>query len=51
MTLLPPGMKVHLALGYVDMRKGIDGLAMLWSSFLQFRSSSRRGRKTAHARK
>ena len=29
MTLLPPGMKVHLALGYTDMRKGIDGLAML----------------------
>ena len=28
MTLLPPGMKVHLALGYTDMRKGIDGLAM-----------------------
>ena len=29
MTLLPAGVKVHLALGYVDMRKGIDGLAML----------------------
>jgi hypothetical protein len=29
MTLLPPNVKVHLALGYVDMRKGIDGLAML----------------------
>lgn len=29
MTLLPPGVKVHLAVGYVDMRKGIDGLAML----------------------
>ena len=27
MTLLPPGVKVHLALGYTDMRKGIDGLA------------------------
>jgi hypothetical protein len=24
MTLLPPGVKVHLALGYIDMRKGID---------------------------
>jgi transposase len=23
------GMKVHLALGYTDMRKGMDGLAML----------------------
>jgi hypothetical protein len=28
-TLLPPNVKVHLALGYIDMRKGIDGLAML----------------------
>jgi transposase len=29
MTLLPRGVKVHLALGHTDMRKGIDGLAML----------------------
>jgi hypothetical protein len=28
-ALLPPTVKVHLALGYIDMRKGIDGLAML----------------------
>ncbi len=28
MTLLPQGLKVHMALGYTDMRKGIDGLAM-----------------------
>jgi transposase len=28
MTMLPPGAKVHLAFGYIDMRKGIDGLAM-----------------------
>src|SRR5258707_13676253 len=28
MTLLPRGLKVHLALGYTDMRKGVDGLAM-----------------------
>ena len=28
-SLLPPNVKVHLALGYIDMRKGIDGLAML----------------------
>lgn len=27
--LLPPSVKVHLAFGYTDMRKGIDGLAML----------------------
>jgi hypothetical protein len=36
MTLLPPGVKVHLALGYIDMRKGIDGLAMLVQSVLSF---------------
>ena len=29
MTLLPSGVKVHLALGITDMRKGLDGLAML----------------------
>jgi transposase len=28
-TMLPPNVKVHLALGFIDMRKGIDGLAML----------------------
>lgn len=28
-------MKVHLALGYTDMRKGIDGLAMLAQSVLR----------------
>src|SRR3990172_11716622 len=35
MTLLPPGVKVHLAFGYTDMRKGIDGLAMLVQSILR----------------
>jgi transposase len=35
MTLLPSGVKVHLALGYTDMRKGIDGLAMLVQGVLQ----------------
>ena len=34
MTLLPRGVKVHLALGYTDMRKGIDGLAMLVQAVL-----------------
>ena len=29
MTLLPLGVKVHLAFGYIDMRQRIDGLAML----------------------
>ena len=34
-ALLPPNMKVHLALGYIDMRKGIDGLAMLVQGVLR----------------
>jgi transposase len=34
-TLLPPGVKVHLALGYIDMRRGIDGLAMLVQGLLR----------------
>ncbi len=29
MMMVPAGVKVHLALGYSDMRKGLDGLAML----------------------
>lgn len=29
MTILPANTKVHLALGYIDMRKGMDGLAMM----------------------
>jgi transposase len=35
MMLLPAGVKVHLALGYTDMRKGIDGLAMLVQEVLK----------------
>ncbi|HEY7087465.1 MAG TPA: IS66 family insertion sequence element accessory protein TnpB [Tepidisphaeraceae bacterium] len=35
MTLLPPSVKVHLAFGYTDMRKGIDGLAMLVQGMLR----------------
>ena len=34
-ALLPPGVKVHLAFGYTDMRKGIDGLAMLVQGMLR----------------
>ena len=34
-ALLPPSVKVHLALGYVDMRKGLDGLAMLMQGVLR----------------
>ena len=29
MMILPAGVNVHLALGYTDMRKGMDGLATL----------------------
>lgn len=35
MTLLPQGLKVHLAIGCTDMRKGIDGLAMLVQAVLR----------------
>jgi transposase len=35
MTLLPSGVKMHLALGFIDMRKGIDGLAMLVQGVLR----------------
>jgi transposase len=29
MMIVPAGVKVHLALGYTDMRKGVDGLSTL----------------------
>jgi len=29
MMIIPSGVRVHVALGYTDMRKGLDGLAML----------------------
>ena len=35
MTLLPKGMRVHLAVDLIDMRKGIDGLAMLVQGVLR----------------
>ena len=35
MTLLPAGVKVHLAFGYTDMRKGMEGLALLVQEVLQ----------------
>jgi len=35
-ALLPQGVKVHLALSYIDMRKGIDGLAMLVQGVLRW---------------
>ena len=33
--LVRPGVKVHIALGVTDMRKGLDGLAMLVQGVLQ----------------
>ena len=35
MTLLPAGVKVRLAFGYKDMRKGMDGLALLVQEVLR----------------
>lgn len=35
MTLLPAGEKVHLTFGYTDMRKGMDGLALMVQEVLQ----------------
>ena len=29
MTLLPPGVKVHLAFGFIDMRKGLASPGLL----------------------
>lgn len=35
MIAVPAGVKVHLALGHTDMRKGLDGLATLIQEHLQ----------------
>ncbi len=35
MMIIPAGVKVHLALGHTDMRKGFEGLAMLVQEVLQ----------------
>ncbi len=35
MMLVPAGVKVHIALGVTDMRKGLDGLAMLVQEVLK----------------
>src|SRR6185437_5314099 len=35
MMIAPAGVKVHLALGYTDMRKGLDGLATLVQEHLK----------------
>ena len=35
MMLVPAGVKVHIALGVTDLRKGLDGLAMLVQEVLR----------------
>jgi len=35
MMLIPAGVKVHLALGYTDLRKGIDGLGAMVERVLE----------------
>ena len=35
MILVPAGVRVHIALGVTDMRKGLDGLAMLVQGVLE----------------
>lgn len=35
MIAVPGGMKVHMAVGYTDLRKGLDGLAMLVQQVLK----------------
>ncbi len=35
MILVPSGVRVHIALGVTDMRKGLDGLAMLVQGVLE----------------
>jgi transposase len=35
MMIVPTGVKVHLALGYTDMRKGMDGLAVVVQEVLR----------------
>lgn len=42
-ALLPPGVKVHLAFGYTDTRKGIDGLAMQVDGYAGFERLTARG--------
>ena len=56
MMMVPAGVKVHLALGYTDMRKGLDGLAMLVQETLKKDPFSGhlfafRGRKATTARR
>jgi transposase len=51
MLIIPSGVKIHLALGHTDMRKGFDSLAVLVQAQLKkdpsvICSSSAAGRRT-----
>jgi len=35
MLIIPSGVKIHLALGHTDMRKGFDSLAVLVQAVLR----------------
>lgn len=35
MMMVPPGVKIHLAVGYTDMRKSFDGLSLLVQEVLK----------------
>ena len=35
MMLIPPGVNVHLAPGFTDLRRGIDGLAVMVEQILE----------------
>ena len=35
MLIIPSGVKIHLALGHTDMRKGFDSLAVLVQEVLK----------------
>jgi transposase len=35
MLIIPSGVKIHLALGHTDMRKGFDSLAVLVQEVLR----------------
>lgn len=35
MMLVPAGIKVQMAVGYTDLRKGLDGLAVLVEQVLE----------------
>ena len=46
MIVAPAGVKVHLALGHTDMRKGLDGLATLIQEHLKKDPRPKRARNS-----